>query len=71
MLEAVTAYGPLAGAVKDEARARWDALTVFIEPIGLAHQRKGESDCYKPKSRSIAWVSVTFGILWRGSASST
>jgi hypothetical protein len=29
------------------------------------------SDSYNPRSRSIAWVSRTFGILWRGSAIST
>jgi hypothetical protein len=40
VLEAVAAYGPLACAVRNVARARWNVPAVFIDPVGPPHRRR-------------------------------
>jgi hypothetical protein len=68
VLEALAVYRPLTSAARDVARARRNAPAVLIVPGGLAHLRRERGGGYKPSSRIIAMVRITFGIWWRGSA---
>ena len=71
MLETVTILRPFPIAVRGVAGARRDTPTVFVMPDGRGHAARASQVRYKPSSRIIACVSVTFGISWRGSAIST
>jgi len=68
VLVAVASDGVLAVASQHETRTRGDAPPGYSYPAAPAGSLP---DPYNPRSRSIAWVSRTFGILWLGSPIST